>query len=341
MLLNQNERHAPLPAAVRAAIEEAWRPLDLHRYDEEVTLQLRQDLARTYNVPLDDIVITNGGDGGIEIITTAAASRVEQAIIPVPGFSVYHWAAAKAGLPIRQVPVSLTDGSLPVADLLAAADRPSLIYVCRPHNPTGDVPAVAQIEQLLAGLPAGSLIMIDEAYVEYGADSLLQWMQGRTDTTLMRTFSKALGLAGLRVGWSVIPEPWRQPAAAVTAPFAVANTAQAAASVVLRYLPELEAEAAIIAQRRQDLYRELQSLPGVTPSPGAGNFVLFQLAGGPSAAQQVAQALAKQNIFIRTYDQDAHIADCLRVSVGTDTEIEQFLAALKAALPTVPAGEGD
>lgn len=326
--LNQNERHTPLPAVILAEIQAAWTRLELHRYDEDITAALKADLAATYDLPADDIFITAGGDGGIEIITTAAARTVQQAIIPVPNFVVYHWACAKAQLPIRTVPIDLEQGSLPLKAVAAAADRPSLFFLCRPHNPTGDVPGVAQVDELARLLPKGSVILIDEAYLEYGADSLAGWLTGRTDATLIRTFSKALGLAGLRCGYAVIPSPWREPALAVTPPFAVANTAQAAARVVLRHLPELAAEAADVARRRQRLFEQMQAVPGIKPFPGAGNYVLFRVNAGPAAARTLAAQLAARKIFIRAYGNDPRISDCLRVSIGTEAEVGAFYDAL-------------
>lgn len=339
MLLNQNERHGPLPGDIVAEIHAAWAQLELHRYDEAVTDALREDLARHYGFPMEDIIITNGGDGAIEIITTGAARRVEQALIPTPNFSVYDWAARKAQLPIRKVPITLEEGSLPVADLLAAADRPSLVFLCRPHNPVGDVPPVEQVEELAASLPAGSLIMVDEAYIEYGGDPLTEWMAGRSDVALLRTFSKALGLAGLRCGYGVIPEPWRQLSLDATPPFAVANAALAAARVVLRHLPRLEAEAQEIARRREEVFQRLEAVEGIRPFPSQGNFILFRVQGGPVAAAALAAALARQEIFVRTYDDDPIINDCLRVSIGTSDEMEAFVAALTEAAPAA-LGEG-
>src|SRR5690606_5952061 len=275
----------------------------------------------------------------IEIITTGAARRVEQALIPTPNFSVYDWAAEKARLPIRKVPINLEEGSLPVADLLAAADRPSLVFLCRPHNPVGDVPAVEQVEELAAALPAGSLIMVDEAYIEYGGDPITQWMVGRSDVALLRTFSKALGLAGLRCGYGVIPEPWRQLALEASPPFAVANAALTAARVVLRHLPRLEAEAQEIARRREEVFRQLEAIDGIRPFPSQANFILFQVRGGPAAAAALAGALARQEIFVRTYADDPIICDCWRVSIGTAEEMEACVAALQEAAPGA-LGEG-
>ncbi|MEX2356204.1 MAG: histidinol-phosphate transaminase [Thermaerobacterales bacterium] len=323
--LNLNERHQPLPPDILAEIHRRWRDLATRRYTEDVEAEFLQVLEDGYGFQPGSVFLGAGGDEAIQLLCLAARGRVGKIVFPTPTFGMYSWAAKLAGIDVNMVPFDPRTRDLPVAGLLTAtAGRAALVFICRPNNPTGQLWSPAEVLSLVDGLAPGSLVVLDEAYWEYAGESAAPWALQNPRIALLRTFSKIYGLAGLRCGYSVVPETWREAVAAVRMPFNVSAAAMIAAQVGVGYRGRLEREALEVAAARDELINFLKTVPGARPFDTRTNFVLIELAGGAAAAAQTAALLRERGILVRTYAGDPAVAGCIRVSIGAAAEMQAF-----------------
>ena len=320
--LDMNESpYGPSPkarAAIAAFDEE-------HRYPDFEAVALREALGRYVGAPADRIIAGAGLDDVLNIVGLLLLDPGDEAIVSEPTFGVYRaLVSLGGGVPVD---VPLKPGFELDADgvLAAITPRTKLVMICTPNNPTGNVLDPAAIEQVVAG--AGCLVAIDEAYAEFAGASHLPLMERYPNVAILRTMSKFAGLAGMRVGYGVFPEPLIPHLWNVKPPFNIAGVSAAAAIASLDDLPYLQGVVARIIADREALAANLRELPGVEPLPSATNFLLVRL---PLAdAAPVMAALRERGVFVRHFAQPSHgIADCLRVTVGTPEENEIFLNEL-------------
>jgi histidinol-phosphate aminotransferase len=312
-----NESPLPLPEPVRAAISAA--SLHAHRYPDHESAALAADLAALLRVPAAHIVV---GAGLVELcrgITHMTASAGDEVVIPWPSFDDYLLDAGLFGA--RAVLVPLRADHIDVdATLAAVGGRTRLIFVCSPNNPTGTALSREDLERLINLAPADAVIVLDEAYAEF-ADRApgVRLHTGHPNLCVLRTFSKAYGLAGLRVGYAVTQPPLAGPLREYLAPFGVSNIAQAAARAVLAH-HELYADriAFVIAERRR-LTTAIRAL-GWPVADSQANFVWLR-AGAD--AEVLAGELAGAGISVRCYPGAG-----LRITIGTPEENDCLLASL-------------
>jgi len=248
-------------------------------------------------------------------------------IIPAPTFSMYRIHSLIAGAK----PVEVSRGSKFEVDVSAVVEacksyQARAVIVCSPNNPTANSTSVRDVQFLLE--QSGALIIIDEAYIEFGGESCLKLLNRYPNLVILRTFSKAFGLAGLRVGYllgnpEVVKEIHR-----VKQPFNLNIFSQLAARTVLSNYGEFKLMVDKILAMRDNLIEEMSVIKNVTVFPSEANFILFrtQLKG-----REVFEGLLKKGVLIRNVHAPG-IEDCLRVTVGRDNENKLFLDSLQAVL---------
>lgn len=324
--LDMNESpYGPSPRA-RAAIA-AFE--ETHRYPDFEAVELREALARYTGAPADRIIAGAGLDDVLNILGMLLLEPGDAAIVSEPTFGVYRSLIALAGGTPVNVP--LAPGFALDADgvLAAITPRTKLVMICTPNNPTGNVLDPAAIEQIVAGAPC--LVAIDEAYAEFAGSTHLPLMDRYPNVAILRTMSKFAGLAGMRVGYGIFPDPLVPHLWNIKPPFNIAGASAAAAIASLDDLPYLNGVVARIVADREALAANLREIPGVAPLPSATNFLLVRLPVADAAP--VAQALRERGVIVRHFGHPEHgIADCLRVTVGTTAENEVFLEQLETVL---------
>lgn len=331
--LHLNENPYQMPQELLAEALEG--PLSLNLYPEEASARLSALYARYAGeaaglpgaVSPTQVVPTRGGDEAIDLAALALRTAVKQVIIAPPTFSEYPRAAGLAGLPVTQVPLT-GDFQLDLPSLTAAASRaPSLVYICNPNNPTGNLVAA---ESALAELTRlGAWVVVDEAYYEFSGQTLLPLVQRYPNLIIIRTLSKAFALAGARLGFALAAEPLAQRLHATRTLFNLDAITTAVAATALTH-PEYARElAGRIAEARAQLAAGLASLPGLEPYPSCTNFVLVRC---PQPASELRTALAARGVLVRHYPDQPALTHCLRISVGTPDEIAGCLSALRDTL---------
>jgi histidinol-phosphate aminotransferase len=211
--------------------------------------------------------------------------------------------------------------------VLAAADaRTKIIAIASPNNPSGNATPIEDIERLLQ---ADALVIVDEAYIEFGGTSVASWVERHPNLAVLRTFSKWGGLAGLRVGYGIMNADLADLLLRAKPPYNVNQVSEAAMLASLADVATLDERAALIVRERERMMTALEEMPGVTPLPSDANFILCRMPDGRGKA--VYESIARQGVFVRYYSRAA-LADYLRISVGTPEQTTQLINAIGQAL---------
>ena len=325
---------APHPA-VMEAIERELRTLN--RYPDPDKTRLRRRLAERLETEPGRIAV---GNGSCEILLAAADALLEpgaEIVYAWPSFSMYPHLAAQSGA--RAIEVPLDGGECHDLEAMArevtAATR--IVLVCNPNNPTATALPIDAIDAFVADLPRHVCVIVDEAYVEFSTlqdpDESLPLAERHPNLVLLRTFSKVYGMCGLRVGYGVGAEQFRQAIDRVRQPFSVNALAQAAAVEALEHQDEVARRVERVAVERLHIEEELAAR-GLDSTDSQANFSWVSLGGREEAA--VMRGLGERGVIVRggaALGDEGH----LRVTYGTRQENDRFLAALDAALAEVPA----
>jgi histidinol-phosphate aminotransferase len=272
-----------------------------------------------------DVLLGNGSDELIQLLAMAVNKPGAVLLSVEPSFVMYRMIATFVGM--RYVGVPLTDDfSLDLPAMLAAIEtgQPALIFLAYPNNPTGNLFSREAICQIIAASPA--LVVIDEAYYAFASDSFVPDLAVFPNLLVMRTYSK-LGMAGLRLGFLAGSIHWLSQLEKLRLPYNVGVLPQQVAGVLLDHHGVLLQQAEQIMQDRDALYRQLDEMPGVTVYSSEANFLLFRVAH----ATDVFNELKRHGILIKHLNAGS-LTGCLRVTVGTPAECQQFIKALQAIL---------
>ena len=308
-------------------------PEALTRYPSVYASDLKEAIAAKYGIPVENITTGCGSDGILDAIFRASTLPPGRMSFPIPTFSMVKVFAQMNGL--ERFPVPWIKAAVDPARLLL--DEPDLVYICRPNNPTGASLAKDWLHALLAlGGPQGPLVVLDEAYANYGEDSFLAEAPLSDRLLVLRTFSKLYGLAGLRVGYAVGPTDLIEEAEKSRGPYKVSQVAERAAVAALEDSSGwCEHVLSQTVENRTRLENELKSR-GLQPLPSQGNFLLIPV--NPAGAVEVNRALAKHGVACRPFPRLPDIGEALRVTVGPWPLMERFLEALDALFE--PGTEG-
>ena len=327
----------PLPAVVQAIAAVAG---DTNRYPDNGAVVLTQALAERYGVDPAQVATGCGAVTLCQELAQAYNDPGTSIAFAWRSFEMYPLLARVAGARAIQVPLvpGRPGGPADTHDLdglLAAVDDTTrLVFVCNPNNPTGTAVRRAELERFLDAVPAQTLVVLDEAYREFVTDpdvpDGLELMRGRPNVAVLRTFSKAFGLAGLRVGYLVAEDPAVAEAVRKTnVPFSVSTLAQAAAVAALASVDEVRRRCTAVVAERDRLTAALRER-GFDVADSQANFVWLPLG---ERTTEVAAALESRAVITRPF-----AGEGIRVTVGTPEEDDVFLAALDDVRAAVPAG---
>ena len=322
--LSSNENpFEPLPGVI-AAVQGATA---VNRYPDASAGRLRVRIAERYGVGDDHVHIGAGSVSILYQLAQATSGPGDEIIFAWRSFEAYPGLAVVAGATAVTVPVT-ADGRHDIAAMAAAVtDRTRMILVCSPNNPTGPIVTQAEFDALMDAVPADVLVVLDEAYAEFvtapdAVDGARVLASGRSNVVVLRTFSKAYGLAGLRVGYAVGHPRILDAARSTGIPLSVTAAAEQAALASLDAEPELLARVAVIAARRDRLVGRLRETGWEVPD-AQGNFVWLP-AG--DRALDVAAAFAEAGLIVRAF-----AGDGVRITVGEEESIDSVVAAAAGA----------
>ena len=329
--------------AAQAAQAALGGSLAAHRYPDPEQRRLRAALARRHQVPAECIVAGAGADELIDLVFRVFVEPGDRVVVASPTFGMYAFDARISGAELVDVPRDEHDWSLDGEALVEAASTAKVVFIPSPNNPTGGLLPPELCERLLA---SGALLVVDEAYIEFSHGESLagRAAAGEAPLIVLRTFSKWAGLAGLRVGYGVMPAAIAATFMQCKQPYGVNVAAEAAALGSLEDGALLDERACAIAGERDRLAGLLSAGRWLEPAPSEGNFLLCRLSGriadglasdaraGDATVSGAAlrEALARRGVFVRVFD-DPRLRSHVRISVGTTEDSERLLAVLSEA----------
>ncbi|KTG10156.1 histidinol-phosphate aminotransferase [Haloprofundus marisrubri] len=326
--LSSNENpHGPSPDAV-AAVESAASDLDV--YPTTSHADLTEKLASTWDVTPEQVWVSPGADGAIDYLHRAMLDPGDEILVPEPGFAYYSMSARYVHGESSTYDLSKAENFEQTAEnLLDAYDGERVVYLTSPHNPTGSEFPREELVSLLDSMADHTLVVVDEAYGEYAEQpSAIDLLDDHDNLAVLRTFSKAYGLAGLRIGYGVVPESWADAYARVNTPFAANELACRAALAALDDDDHVEKSVESARWAREYLYENLDA-----PTwESAGNFVLAEV-GDASA---VADACQREGVIVRDCSSFG-LPECIRISCGTEAQTKRAVETLNRVLTEAKA----
>ena len=324
--VNANESTLGLPPLVEERVLNRLGLLAFNRYPNEEYYSLVEQIARNFSVDTSQVLLGSGSSEIIEKVFHAFGGAGHTVVYPQPSFSmykIYAKAAEADGLPFdldARFNLNVDEFIKTIREVNA-----SLAVVCNPNNPTGNALTPAQVEQIAASIDCAFLL--DEAYVEFYGRSAVNLVKRYPNLIVARTFSKAYGMAGTRVGYMIAQPSVTRMINKCFMPYHMNVLTLAAADVVYQMRNEFVPRIQMIIAERNRMSERLKTLPDVEVFPSEANFILIRL----DAAQELKDYLETLGIGIRYFSPSAFgLKNCLRISIGTRTENDEVFSAIES-----------
>jgi histidinol-phosphate aminotransferase len=328
--LNQNECPYDLPPELKQEALAEIAALPWQRYPEFSPPALVDQLAQRYAWMPDGVLVGNGSNELIQATLAVTLEPGATVVAPHPTFSLYRLLTNVFGG--RYVPVGLgpdfeydTDGLIETA----VREQARVVILNSPNNPTGSALPPGAVERVLTETDA--LVVCDEAYQDFGGPSAIPLLAGSSRLVILRTFSKAFGMAGLRFGLALAHPDVTRELAKGKLPYNVNVLTLAAAGMALRHAATFEARTREIVQTRDRFIEQLRGIHGLKAYSSSANFVLIRLQALPARAVY-RRLLEQHGILVRDVSAAPELAECLRISIGTPEDMDAVLQALRQIL---------
>ena len=325
--LSANENPLDVEDGLRREIAAELKRVPLNRYPDPLAGQLRDQIAQAYGLRREQVLVGNGGDELLFDLALCWGGPGRTFLNLPPTFSVYEANARLTHTETVNVP-RRADFSIDEGAVLDRVGRGDIDYVVvtSPNNPTGNMAPTEFIRRLLDATDA--LVLVDEAYGEFSDESVVPLLGDYENLLVLRTFSKAYALAGVRMGYILGAPTVIEQFCKVRQPYSVNALSQTAASVVFRNRARFAPAIRSIVSERERVFGELAAMPQVCPYRSDANFILVRVPD----AHRVWEQLYDRGVLVRDFSGGALTSDCVRVSIGTRQENNLFLEALADVL---------
>ncbi len=333
--LAANEHPANLPGEIVDKLASRMREFRFNRYPDPMATTLRGLIAEANGLEPSNVIVGNGGDELIFDLLLAWGGPGRKMIDAPPTFTMYGIDAQVTGTELVRIPrtADFSVDADAVLERLGEGDI-DVVMLAHPNNPTGNITPETVLIDILNATDA--IVLVDEAYFEFSRHTMRPHMERHPNLVILRTFSKAFSLAGLRVGYLLAHEDVVRELTKVRQPYSVDSFAQWVASTVFRERVVFQQAIRDIMRGRDTLVHGLSAFEEVTVFPSEANFILFRV---DHASALWRDLLHNYSILIRDFTRTPDLEDCLRVTVGTDEENERFLAAVEEILSTRKASQ--
>jgi histidinol-phosphate aminotransferase len=332
--LNTNESPYPPPPEFVDAWLDALRVAPLHRYPDREGAALRGALAQWLGQPDGRVFCANGSNEVLQTLLLAYAGPGRRSLVFEPTYALHSHISRITGTVV--VEGERTDDytvSPTEAGMLIAAERPAVVFLCSPNNPTGTVEPRATVEALLAAVldHGPGLLVVDEAYGEFADWSAIELVSDDLPLVVARTYSKVWSLAALRLGYAIAPAPVVAELEKVVLPYHLSVATQLAGTTAVGFEQQMHERVASLMEERGRMVTALRQFPDLTVFPSGANFVLIRYDGDGHALWE---RLVERGVLVRDFSRWPRLEDCLRITVGTPEEDDALLAALRESLVT-------
>jgi histidinol-phosphate aminotransferase len=326
--LNQNENPFDFPEDLKEEAFRRFRKRQWSRYPDFVPDSLRLRLAEFVGWDKDGVLVGNGSNELLQASLMVLIKNRTKVAIPFPTFSVYRLISNVLGAGIVDVPMN-PDMSYNVDVLISKSQESGagVLIINNPNNPTGSAINEAELKRILEEY--SGFVLLDEAYYEFYRHTGLGFLADYPRLIITRTFSKAMGMAGLRLGYMMAHPDLAAQISKAKLPYNVNQFSLTVAEVALENLDRFRPAIEVIMKQKERLSRELGALPGVKVYPSESNFFLVEV---PIAPRTLFDNLYAQGILIRDVSSYPTLSKCLRISVGTPEENDKLISALRAGL---------
>ena len=331
-VINANENYLNVLSipSIKAELIAALDTFQPQMYPKPMSDDIRKALAEYIGGSEENFICGNGGDEMISYLLGTFLDPGDQILVHSPTFDMYELGAETLGastIKVKDLPGYKRDQ----AGLLDAVKKyqPKVTVICNPNNPTGDLLPAAYIEEVLQA--AKNIVFVDEAYMEFAQkESVIGLIDQYPNLIVLRTLSKAFGLAGMRCGYLAADKALIEAIAKIKAPYNLNTFTQLFAPIVLRHREEIFKVRDAINEERDRLYAALKEIPGVTVYPSCTNFLLVQV---ENKQEEVFEALRKKDILVKIYRNNAEIPNGFRISVTTKDVDDTLIDVFREVLP--------
>jgi len=297
--------------------------MDLNQYPKPYSDGLREALAEFYGLKADNFVVGNGSDEVLDIIFKTFMEAGETVVAPYPSYSLHGFFVKINGG--RFMTVDLSDGFRLDPDALLKA-KGKIIILCTPNNPTANSFNERDVERVVR--EHDGPVIVDEAYGEFADRSFMPLVDDYENLIVTRTFSKAYGMAGLRVGYMASNLAMAEQMQKIKIPYSLNRVSERAAIAALQNREYVERTVDLVRREREKLSKGLEAL-GMRPYPSQSNFVLFRC---PVPSSEIVSRLADKGVLIRDFGRQRMLEDCARTTVGTEELNMMLLSKLKEVM---------
>lgn len=324
--INQNENPYDAPEAIKSETLRRLESRAWSRYPDFVPDRLQQKLARFAEWTPEGVIVGNGSNGMIQALMTATITENRRVLLSEPTFAVYRQVATVSGGEVVSVPLT-AEFDYDIKALIEKIETldPDVTVICSPNNPTGRGMSEGDVRALLKA--AKGFVAVDEAYFEFTNGSVVGLLKEHENLVVLRTFSKAMGMAGLRIGYMLAAPTVVREIKKAMLPYNLNIVSQTAAEVALEmYDKELKPLVQEMVHERERVAKELQQLPGVVIVPSEANFMLVR---SSITAHELYAKLLQRGLLVRDVSGSPMLKDYLRISIGTPTENNTLLQAMQ------------
>jgi histidinol-phosphate aminotransferase len=327
--LDQNENPYELPAELKQAVVDRVLKRNWGRYPEFVPEGTIGTLSKFADWPAEGILVGNGSNELIQATLTVTLGRGRRVTIPQPTFTLYGLMSVALQADVHNVPMNAEDMTFNIDGLIAAARSADVVVICNPNNPTGTLLEREALEAVLR--EAAGLVLVDEAYHEFSEQTAVPLLNEHRNLVVLRTFSKAMAMAGLRFGYMLTHPDIAKEVNKGKLPYNVNIFTLTAAELVIEKRHMLQTAISTLIRERERVAAELKKRTAVQVFPSKANFLLIRTA---MPARKLFEGLYVQGVLVRDVSAYPLLTNCLRVSIGTPGENDRFLTALDNAMET-------
>jgi histidinol-phosphate aminotransferase len=328
--LNLNENFAMPKDFVQKLLLEACKTVDVRAYPPPRGSQAIAAISEFLSVDQSEVAVANGADEIMDLLMKVFIRKGSKIMVAEPTFPMYTFFAELYGG--KKVTTMLKpDFSLDVDAILKKADKETrLLFVCSPNNPTGNQFEDSDVKKLLEEFKG--VVVVDEAYVDFASKTTIDWIKDYDNLAVLRSFSKAFGLAGLRLGYIIGSEHLIKYVQRVVGPFNVNSVTQQTIGLALQNWSYFKEKLDLVKKERGWLMKNLQQIDGVDPYPSDANFILFKVTKDKLSSAELTRRIENKNVLVKDRGHLDLLENCIRVTVGTRDMNKQFVSALKLSL---------
>ena len=325
--IDQNENPYELPMDLKQEVVDRVMRRPWGRYPEFIPSATIKILSKFTGWPEEGILVGNGSNELIQAALTVTLGPGRRLAVPQPTFTLYKLMATTLQADVHTILLDAENLTFNVNKLLEAAHTADVVVVCSPNNPTG---CLLEREALVALLKnAKGLVLVDEAYHEFSGQTALPLLPEHRNLVVLRTFSKAMSMAGLRFGYMMAHADIAREVYKSKLPYNVNIFTLAAAEIVIEKRSVLNRGIETLVRERERVFAELQNRPAVQVFPSTANFILMRTA---KPASDLFEQLYSQGVLVRDVSSYPLLERCVRISIGTPQENDKFLAALDSCI---------